>query len=1007
MSNQPLNNPKLVLIYSMIILFGPLISCQNPEPASEPLFSSFQSPEKKYWPGVYWYFMDGNMSKEGIKKDLEAMAQSGIGHVLFLEVNVGIPRGKVDFLSNEWQNLFLYAEEEAGRLGIKVTLGVGPGWTGSGGPWVKPEESMLHLVVSETQVSGPTKKSIDLQVPPPKKPYFGERVLTEDLKTIRDNYYEDVAVIAFEEISDLEKLSDIDEKALYYRGPYSSVDGILPFFKAPSPEAERVVGIDQASIVDLTSRLDENGSIEWEVPEGSWTILRFGSRNNGAVTRPAPDPGLGFEADKFDTTAIKNHLDIFPGVLLDHLGETDSQTYGGLKMLHMDSWEMGAQNWTKTFVQEFIKRRGYDPLPYFPVIAGYPVENRELSERFLWDWRITGQELILQNHASFIKKYARSYGFGLSIEPYDMNPTADLELGAIADVPMCEFWSDGYGFNSIYSCIEAVSIGNIMGKPVAAEAFTALDKEKLLQHPTSMKNQTDWAFAFGIDNLIIHTYQHQPFSDGIKPGMTMGGFGIHWHRNQTWWPMVKAYHEYIARCQFLLQQGRPVADILFLVPEGAPNIFIPPKSALSGTTNMPDRKGYNFDGCWPSQLMLAEVVDGSIVFPSGSRFEVLVLPSDKYISEPLLDKIIQLTAQGATVMGNPRIKSHGLSGYPKSDQRILELSNEFWGSTTVPSGLEEKTYGNGRIYWGQDLESEVEFQLFPEYGVLTNILANSGVEEDLTSSDSIRYTHIQGESHDIYFVSNTRNQKVITQVTFRSSNGSPELWDPVTGTKRILPNFIKSGSSTTIPLEFFPHESYFIVFEGLSKKADSKENFFQTTTHLEVNGPWDVTFDQQFGGPGKVQFKELEDWAQQDEVAIKYYSGIAKYENTFTWDRSSGSNSTFLDLGKVKNMAKVFLNGEEVGTVWTAPWRVEVSKYLREGENKLEIQIANLWANRLIGDANSMSRGRVDGEWEQWLSDGTGPKDTYAFITRKYYSEKDQLLVSGLLGPVTIQSTQN
>ncbi|MBS1542660.1 MAG: glycosyl hydrolase, partial [Bacteroidetes bacterium] len=624
---------------------------------------TFASPGQEFWPGVYWYFMDGNMSREGITKDLESMASAGVGNVVFLEVNVGIPRGEVEFLSDQWQELFLHAEREADRLGIDITLGIGPGWTGSGGPWVNPESSMKHLIYSVTTIDGPSSKDIRLPKPVPLKPYFGEESLTPELKNLRDAYYEDVAVLAFR-TSSIAKIPDILEKALYYRGPYSSAPGIRPYFIQSYAGAEKKPEeIKTDNILDLTSKLKGDKLTDWKVPDGNWTILRFGMANNGAVTRPAPVPGLGFESDKFDSVSLARHLQEFPGKLLDKIGRRDSNKTGGLKMLHMDSWEMGSQNWSRSFREEFMRRRGYDPLPYLPAYGGYVTVSAEISERFLWDMRLTSQELVVDQHASYVKRYARKYGLGLSIEPYDMNPAADLELGAVADVPMSEFWSKGYGFNTVYSCMEAASIGHLQGHAtIAAESFTA-ESDGWNQYPGSMKNQSDWAFAAGINKFVIHTFQHQPFHYKIKPGMTMGPYGVHWDRNQTWWPMAQGYHQYVARCQYMLRQGKPVADILYLTPEGAPHVFLPPRSALAGDAFLPDKRGFSFDGCWPSQLYEATVREGAIIFPGGAKYAVLVLPIVGSISEKLLTKIIDLAAEGATVIGNPYVRSQGLSGY--------------------------------------------------------------------------------------------------------------------------------------------------------------------------------------------------------------------------------------------------------------------------------------------------------------------------------------------------------
>ncbi len=472
---KTMRKPVLLLITCILSLIAILQSCSQAEKSKTLIYlaKGFQTPPDSVRPGVYWYFMDGNLSREAITADLESMKKVGIGTVLFLEVNVEIPRGKVDFLSEEWQTLFTHIVRESERLGITIMLGVGPGWTGSGGPWVSGGQSMKHLVYSSVQVSGTQNKPIVLPKPAPMNPYFGEGSFTPELKQKWLDYYEDVAVLAFPTPSGNFTISDITEKALYYREPYSSKSGVKPFLPSIADYSEPAKGmaIPSEKIIDVTSYLKPDGTLEWKAPQGNWTIMRFGSRNNGAVTRPAPIPGVGFEADKFDTSAINAHLENFIGLLLQKTGIPDKKHQGGLKMLHMDSWEMGAQNWTLLLREEFKKRRGYDPLPFFPVYAGLVVESLEKSERFLWDLRQTAQELVIENHAIHLKKYAQKYNMGFSIEPYDLNPTADMELGAVADVPMCEFWSKGYGFNTWFSCVQAASIAHIEGKKVVAASL--------------------------------------------------------------------------------------------------------------------------------------------------------------------------------------------------------------------------------------------------------------------------------------------------------------------------------------------------------------------------------------------------------------------------------------------------------------------------------------------------------------------------------------------------------
>jgi hypothetical protein len=962
--------------------------------------SHFSQPPDGARPGVYWYFMDGNRTKAAMTEDLESMKRVGIGNVVFLEVNVGVPRGPVDLLSDQWKDLFKHGVREAERLGIEITLGTGPGWAGSGGPWVKPAQSMQHLVSSMVQVSGDSaRKKIVLPVPAPKKPFFGYGTLTPSLRKEWEEFYEDVAVLAFPTIDSSNKINDIDEKALYYRAPYTSQAGVRAYFPgiADYPEAAKGTVIPKEQVIDLTGKMAADGTLNWDPPAGNWTILRFGSRNNGAVTRPAPVPGLGFEVDKMDTTSLKAHLDKYVGELFQRTGEPDSHLSGGFKRLHIDSWEMGSQNWTQHFREEFTRRRGYDPLPFYPVYAGNIVGSPAISERFLWDLRQTCQEMVLAYHAGAVKEYSHRHGLSLSIEPYDMNPAADLELGAVADIPMCEFWSKGFGFNSSFSCIEATSIAHVNGVSlVPAEAFTAAE-EGWRQYPGSMKNQGDWAFATGVNRLVYHTFQHQSLDDKYRPGVTMGPYGVSWNRAQSWWSMADGYHKYITRCQYILQQGRTVADILYLTPEGAPHVFRAPASAMGDDAVMPDRKGFNFDGCAPSQLYKAFVKDGNVVFPGGAVYKVLVLPLSPTMTPALLQKIVTLVKDGATVIGTPPLRSPGLSDYPRCDARVAALAADCWGGTKAPASRTVRTVGKGKIIWGGEGES-----LYPEYGVTEEILHSMGVVEDFSSAGALRYTHRTGQGWDIYFVANKTDSTVKTEASFRVSAGSPELWDPMTGTSRPLPAFSFRDGVITIPLAFQSYQSFFIVFRGIRKLGKPGENFPAMHNLMTLSGPWSVSFDTAWGGPAHVQFDSLYDWTSSRTDGIHYYSGEAHYKKTFNLAAKHGGH-VYLDLGKVKDMARVRLNGKDLGVVWTAPCRVDITDAVQARGNQLDITIANRWPNRLIGDERLPDDGIRDGKWPEWLLKGEKrPSGRYTFTTYKHYSKDSPLLQSGLLGPVKI-----
>jgi hypothetical protein len=1114
-----------------------LLLASSAQAAPDTLAEGFAKPPAAARPWVYWFIMDGNVTREGITADFEAMKRAGLGGLIMMEVDAGIPKGPVGFMTPEWRALFAHAVKEAERLGLQMTLNAGPGWTGSGGPWVKPEQSMQHLVSSSLEVSGPKRFDDVLPLPKRRPAFFGDEGLPPELERARNNFYRDVAVVAFPTPTGSARIPDIDEKALYVRAPYSSQPGVKAFL--PSRRDYEAVAkgsaVESGQLLDLTDRLAPDGRLIWDVPPGSWTLMRFGSRSTGANTRPAPAPGIGLESDKFDPAALDAHFEAFVRTLLRSVGPGKSRNTGWTS-LHIDSWEMGAQNWTAGFRSEFRKRRGYDMLRYMPVMSGRVVDSREISERFLWDLRQTAQELVLQNHAEHLKKLGRREGLGLSIEPYDMNPCADMSLGGVADVPMCEFWL--YGFNTSFTVLEAASIAHTLGRPiVAAEAFTSGDAERWQAHPGSMKALGDWAFCAGVNRIVFHRYQHQPWLER-RPGMTMGPYGVHWERTQTWWDMVPAYHEYLARCQFLLRKGLPVADVCFLVAEGAPHVFRPPAGATRG--NPPDRLGYNFDACAPETLLTrASVRKGQIVLPDGMSYRVLVLPESPTMTPVLLRKVRDLVRSGATVIGPRPAKSPSLSQYPGCDVEVQKLASELWGQCDGQA-VTERNFGRGRVIWetteaeraepaalqnarwiwhpeanpavaapvgtrwfrrefnvqpgdlksamlhitadnsfvarlndrelgigdnfntvfaldaaaglrkganviaikasnggdspnpaglvgalvisfndGRKLELHTDstwessideeswtrandlgpFGMAPwqktavsaepeQYGRFATVehtLRAMGVAPDFEADHPLRYLHRQDGKTDIYFVANPEERPVTARCTFRVARKQPELWDPLTGSRRSLSTLQAQEGSTTCELEFAPHQSIFVVFghKGKPSAAQSETHNFENLQDL--TGPWEVTFDPSWGGPGKVIFQTLEDWSKRAEPGIRFYSGTAIYRKNFDLARPVQKDRVFMELGPVKNLARLRLNGQDLGVLWCAPWRIEVTGRLRPTGNELEVSVANLWPNRLIGDSALPEKERLT--WTTWNPFKAG----------------DRLLESGLLGPVKLQ----
>ena len=984
------------IIISLLIITG----CSQQK---DDLKESFLNPPDSAKPGVYWYFMDGNLSREEMTKDLESMKSAGISNLIFLEVGIGVPRGPVDFMSEEWQDLFVHAVREAERLDIKILLGAGPGWCGSGGPWVKPEESMKHLVFSETEIAG--NKKVDILLPVPEQ-------RSTPWHTMKNDYYEDVFVYAVPS-SAKPVIADINEKALYERYPYSSYQGVKPQLPEPgdSDNTEQFRSLQKNEIIDVLKFLQPGGRLVWDAPEGNWTIVRMGLRVTGASTRPSPEPVIGLECDKLNAIAFENHLKNFTDILLEKTSPRKSGV--GWTGFHIDSWESGSQNWTDGIIEEFEKRRGYDPTPFLITYTGRAVESVEISERFLWDLRLTCQELLLENHAIFARDYAHKNGLELTIEPYDMNPAGDLDLGAVADVIMAEFWSKRFGYDTHYAVIEATSIAHTTGHTVVgAEVFTSDNREAWQEYPWSMKDQSDWALAMGVNRFVFHTFAHKPLGDEYRPGMTMGPYGVHWDRGQTWWPMVGAYHQYISRCSHMMQQGQAVSDILYLTPEGAPMVFTPPADALEKNGSIPDKKGYGFDACSPKMLIeKADVANGKIVFTGATSYEILVLPDFKSMTPQLLQKIASLVEKGAKIIGNPPVKSPSLTGFPDCDIQVKTLAEKIWGTHQTPQEPVEVKYGKGAIYWGGELSRADSGLIYPDYESTIKVLSKLGIQQDFQSENKkIRFGHKKTGDRDIYFVANRTDTIQTTNCLFRTE-GEPEIWLGTTGEIRKIQEFSVENGITTIPLEFFPYESYFVVFNTGKKGKKSKEggNFPVYEELHTLEGSWKISFDPKMGGPEEIEFADLQDWSKHEMRGIKYYSGIATYRKTFNFSGIDKNAKFYLDLGVVNDIALVKLNGKELGVIWCAPWRIEISGALKEGNNELEIEVANRWINRLLGDKLEPDANVRKVKFENGLLGGK------EFTTGRYTFTLEQALrsfnfteplPSGLLGPVKIEKVQ-
>ncbi|MEI6647150.1 MAG: glycosyl hydrolase [bacterium] len=766
-------------------------------------------------------------------------------------------------------------------------------------------------------------------------------------------------------------------------GKASFLPDKVPPLSATFPSVPASMTIPRDQIKDISAHMDAGGKLTWDAPPGRWLVLRFGHTTTGKDNHPAPAKGgHGLECDKLSKQAAKV---AFAGLMGKVISDNKPLVGQGkvLVSTHIDSWESGSQNWTPLMREEFKQRRGYDLLSYLPVFTGRVVENVEVSERFLWDLRQSISDMLVENYAGEFRRLANEQGLRLSIEAYDTPPTDDMKYAGQADEPMAEFWSWAK-FNAFYSCIEMASSAHTYGKKIlGAEAFTASSTENWRGHPAALKDLGDWAFCEGINRFVVSLFAAQPWTN-VAPGMAMGPWGMHYERTQTWWEQSKPWHEYLARCQYLLRQGLFVADVLYLQPEGAPRRFTPPAEAWAAPY-LPWappylRGGYNFDGCNSDVLLnRLAVKSGKLVLPDGMNYRVLVVPPMETMTLRVLRKLKELADQGATIIADPKppVKSPSLADVGAGDETIKTLAVELWSKLVTGKTAPQ-------------------------------LLLERGIKPDFSAKPVLRYIHRATADTDLYFVANPKPTAMDAVAEFRITGKQPELWWPDTGRTELAKDYEIKDGITRVPLRLDPSGSVFVIFRQATQTTKGTgKNWIDTTPVQEITGPWDVSFDPKWGGPAQpVTFDKLQDWSKHPDAGIKYYSGHATYRTTF----QAKKLKCILDLGKVAIMAEVKLNGKPLGIVWKPPYRVDVSEALKEGENTLEIKVVNLWINRLIGDEqlpedSERNPGGALLSWPTWLLDGKpSPAGRFTFCTTRVLKKNDSLVESGLIGPVNLET---
>lgn len=1044
--------------------------------------------------------MNGNISKEGIQKDLEWMNRVGIGGFQNFDANlmtpVVVPK-KLVFMQPDWKDAFKFTTELADKKGLEMAIAGSPGWSVTGGPWVEPKDAMKKYVWTETRIIGgqtfngklahPSSVTSKFQnVELPKTSMLGEST------GVLPSYYADAAVIAYRlpdndknfiELNpklttsggtfNLKDLSDgdlnnasflppmqVDEdmwvqyefetpqtfKAIsitgaihssledFNGGPLNrtlkmSNDGItfkevtaisgsivpqntvsfapttakywrMAFKTLPPPvnpfasmfgantgpaksdgvnvaefvlytsdridQVEDKAGftpwkedtksylpqnadaIPKEEVIDLTSKMQADGSLNWIVPEGNWNIIRFGYSLTGRQNHPASPEATGLEVDKLDKDAVRKYINTYLDMYKDATGGMMGSK--GLQYMILDSYEAGHMTWTKTFPEEFKKRRGYNMLNWLPVLTGRIIQSTESSEKFLWDFRKTIGELIAESHYDVIGDELHKRGMKRYTESHENKRIylADgMDVKRYADVPMAAMWTPGSlaGGSSEEPRSEAdiresASVANIYGKPfVAAESMTSIGNAFSF-HPEKLKRTADLEMASGLNRFVIHTSVHQPLDDK-KPGFSLGPFGQYFTRQETWAEQSKAWMAYLGRSSYLLQQGKNIADILYLYGENN-NI------TSVCETNLPNiPAGFEFDFVNASALLNAiQAKDGKLVAQSGNMYNVLMLDSTaRFMTLPVLKKIKALADAGVKVTG---VKPEGSPSLADNEAEFKKVVDEIWKNPNVTS--------------------------FEEINLQPDVIIKN-------AKNKILFRHRKSDM-DIYWLNNRSETSTTAEVSFNIAGKVPELWNPQTGKTEKISYQIKDGR-TTVPLNFESWDAFFIVFKDKSTATSYTKAAVAVTVVTEIATPWKVAFTDK-----PVAFNKLSSWTENTDNAIKYFSGTAAYENTFKIN-TKGKETYIIDLGDVKNIAEVTVNGKNMGIAWKKPFKLDITEAVKAGDNKILVKVTNLWVNRLIGDAQP------------------GVKNKTTFTTMPFYQPNSPLLPSGLLGPVQIMSVDS
>ncbi len=715
----------------------------------------------------------------------------------------------------------------------------------------------------------------------------------------------------------------------------------------------------RSDVLDITRRF-QDGRLTWDVPSGRWSIYRFLCANNGEkLVAPSPRSD-GSIIDHFSAAATKFHTQYMLDRLREEIGDIPKSA---LKYFYSCSYEVRGSIWTPTLLEDFRRLRGYDALPFLPVLAGATVESDDVSDRFRIDYRRTISDLFCENFYGATRRLCEPYGLKLICEaggpgwPLHQVPVDALKAQSEVSIPRGEFWK-GHAVRVVKETASAAHVYG--GRIVQMESFTSWRHWQ--DGPRDIKDIADQALCDGCNQFVWHTMPHVPESAG-KPGPVYHA-GTHNGPNETWWPLARPFIDYLARCSWMLRQGLFVADVCYYYGDRGFNFG--PEKYSAAELGIP--AGHDFDSINADVIVNRMAVkDGRLVLPDGMTYELLFMVDRPEINPEVLEKIERLVREGAAVCGPKPRRAAGLTNYPACDDKVRDIAERVWGDCDGVR-VREHAYGKGKVYWGVPV---------------AEILRLRGLGPDFSASADMDYTHRRDGTREIYFVCNKREEPVEVECLFRVKGRAAQLWDAVKGVAQPL-SVGAMGENSRVRLSLPAVGSAFIIFDPRFRNGAARANVTQPPP-LEIAGPWDVRFAPGWGAPESKTFERLRSWAEDDDLGIRYFSGLATYRKTVEVPANLARRRVFLDLGDVRVIARAAVNGKPAGGCWTPPFRVEVTGLLKPGANLLEIEVASTWSNRLTGDANAAGRKYTN--------------------TNIPWKKDTPLLPSGLMGPVRLEAS--